>query len=182
MDTTSQDATGEPEARPADILTARLRLVPLKRADLDDLAQMYSDPDVMLGSSGVAAARSRGDSEEWLRHTLVSPAAPFHCTFRVEGRGDGGFLGRCGLRPDSEAAETEIAFAFVRAAWGRGIATEAAHATLEWGRANGLKRVIGCVLASNIGSQRVLEKIGMRRVGETPTADGPVVLLEMNLV
>jgi RimJ/RimL family protein N-acetyltransferase len=169
-------------ARPAEILTARLRLVPLKPADLDDLARMYADPEVMLGSSGVGSVRSREDSAEWLRHTLTSPIAPFHRTFRVEDRGDGGFLGRCGLRPESEAPETELAFAFIRAAWGRAIATEAARAILEWGITNGLQRVTSCALASNIGSQRVLEKVGMRRVGETPTAYGPLVRFEMDLV
>src|SRR6266571_4374186 len=97
-----------PPARSAEILTARLRLVPLKPADLDDLARMYADPEVMVGSSGVGSVRSREDSAEWLRHTLVTPTAPFHRTFRVEDRGDGGFLGRCGLRPESEAPETEL--------------------------------------------------------------------------
>jgi RimJ/RimL family protein N-acetyltransferase len=181
MYATSPGATGQPNGRPAEILTARLRLVPLKPADLGDLAQMYSDPDVMLGSSGVAAARSREDSEEWLRHALATSKGPFHRTFRVECRGDGAFVGRCGLRPDSKAPETELALAFVQAAWGRGIATEAAQAILEWGRTKGLKRVIACVLASNMGSQRVLVKIGMRRVGERPAPYGPLVLFEMDL-
>ncbi len=155
--------------------------MPLQPADLDNLAQMYADPEVMLGSSGVAAARSRKDSEAWLRQALASPTAPYHRTFRVESRGDGSFLGRCGLRPESETRETELAFAFVRAAWGRGIATEAAQALLEWGRTNGLERVVACVLAGNMGSQRVLEKIGMRRVGDTPAAHGPLVLFWMDL-
>jgi len=101
--------------------------------------------------------------------------------FRVEHRGDGGSLGRCGLRPDSETPETELAFAFVRAAWGRGIATEAARAVLAWAITNGLQRVTGRALASNIGFQRVLEKVGMRRADERPTAQGPLVLFDMDL-
>lgn len=142
---------------------------------------MYADPEVMLGSSGVPVARSREESVEWLTRTLVSQTADFHHTFRVEHRADGKFLGRCGLRPDSEAPETELAFAFARAAWGRGIATEAARAILEWGIANGLQRVVSCALANNGRSQRVLEKVGMLRTGERPTAYGPLVLFEMDL-
>lgn len=78
-----------------EIITPRLRLIPLKLADLDDLAQMYADPEVMRGSSGVAAPRSREDSVEWLTRTLVTPAERSHRTFRVERRDDETFLGRC---------------------------------------------------------------------------------------
>ena len=70
-----------PPARPAEILTARLRLVPLKPADLDDLARMYADPEVMLGSSGVGSVRSReirrsGSGTPWSsrQHRSTAPS------------------------------------------------------------------------------------------------------------
>jgi ribosomal-protein-alanine N-acetyltransferase len=149
-----------------DILTPRLFLKPLSADDLDDLAALYADPEVMRGSSGVAAPRDRAESAAWLTGTLSVPNEAAWVTFRVEGRGTGAFLGRCGLRPVQTGDDTELAYAFARRAWGRGIATEAAEAVVTHGFDAGLTRLVACALASNPASQPVLEKVGMRRVRE----------------
>ncbi len=165
-----------------EILTSRLRLRPLSITDLEALVDMYADPEVMVGSSGEALARSRQESTEWLEHALSTsgPAAGFE-TFRVEERDGGAFLGRCGLRPDRRSPNAELAYAFARRAWGRGIATEAARATIAWGAAAGLTRIVGCVLASNRASQRVLAKVGMVLVADEPTAVGSLLRYQMSL-
>jgi RimJ/RimL family protein N-acetyltransferase len=160
-----------------EILTSRLRLTPLSLDDFEELAAMYSDPEVMLGSSGAAAPRGSDESMEWLNRALsTSGADSGRETFRVDDRANGRFLGRCGLRPDEQTSEAELAYAFVRSAWGHGVATEAARAVLAWGSAAGVTRVVSCVLASNIASQRVLEKVGMARIGERPTPEGTLLL------
>jgi RimJ/RimL family protein N-acetyltransferase len=165
-----------------EILTKRLRLTPLSADDFDELAAMYSDPEVMLGSSGAAVPRTRVESMEWLTRILTSSSAGVgRQTFRVDERDTGAFLGRCGLRPDAHTLHTELAYAFVRRAWGRGVATEAAEAVLEWGCSAGVTRVVGCVLAANIASRRVLEKVGMKRVGERPIPEGTLLLYETTL-
>ncbi len=162
-----------------EILTRRLRLTPLSAWDLDALREMYADPDVMLGSSGVAVARTHQETAEWLHRTLTtSSPRSGHETFRVEDSRSGLFLGRCGLRPDRDSFTTELAYAFVRQAWGRGIATESALATVRWGFAGGLTEVTSCALADNLASRRVLEKIGMRRVGEASTQTGALIRYE----
>ena len=162
-----------------EILTTRLRLTPLSADDFEELAAMYSDPEVMLGSSGAAVPRTREESIEWLRRTLASSRADVgRQTFRVDERETGAFLGRCGLRPDTHTSDTELAYAFIRRAWGRGIATEAAKAVLEWGSSAGVTRVVGCVLATNIASQRVLENVGMVRIGERPILEGMLLLYD----
>jgi [ribosomal protein S5]-alanine N-acetyltransferase len=165
-----------------EILTTRLRLTPLSADDFDELAAMYSDPEVMFGSSGAAVPRTREESMEWLNRTLASSCAKFgRETFRVDERDSSAFLGRCGLRPDVHTPDTELAFAFVRSAWGRGIATEAAKAVLEWGSSAGVTRVVGCVLANNLASQRVLEKVGLARIGERQILEGTLLLYEATL-
>ena len=46
--------------------------------------------------------------------------------------------------------------------WGQGIATEASIPILKYGFEKlGLKRIIGIAMPDNIGSNRVLEKIGL---------------------
>ena len=53
-------------------------------------------------------------------------------------------------------------FLFARGVWGKGFATEAGQASMQYGfQELGLESVVGIVHLENKASQRVLEKIGM---------------------
>lgn len=81
---------------------------------------------------------------------------------------DGGeLIGNCGIRRTSAAAhEADIGYEFSPEHWGHGYATEAAKAMLAFGfNTLGLHRVWAECVADNIGSIRVLEKIGMQQEG-----------------
>jgi RimJ/RimL family protein N-acetyltransferase len=74
---------------------------------------------------------------------------------------DGGFAGRAGIRHImvDDIDEIEIAYAFTRACWGQGFASEIAIALTEIGLARfALPSLIGIVYAGNAASRRVLEK------------------------
>ena len=91
------------------------------------------------------------------------------------------FLGVCLLVPiacsgmdpsdfDARGPEIEIGYWIAREAWGQGYAPEAARAVLRWAMSDSgaaLERVIAVTHPAHERSQRVLERIGMRRVGET---------------
>ena len=50
--------------------------------------------------------------------------------------------------------------------WGKGLATEAARAVIGWAfQTSGINRVFAYCDPRNVGSWRVMEKIGMRREG-----------------
>jgi RimJ/RimL family protein N-acetyltransferase len=85
----------------------------------------------------------------------------------VEWRDTPGFLGWCGLFPLEDSGLIEIGYRYVRAAWGQGVATEAARAVLDYGfRALALDPIVAVADPDNRGSHRVLEKIGLRSAGE----------------
>jgi RimJ/RimL family protein N-acetyltransferase len=95
----------------------------------------------------------------------------------------GGFAGRAGLRwtaVEGEAA-VELAWTVEPARQGRGLATEAARAGLELGRAQGIERIVALVLAENVASRRVAEKIGMELDGEAEHAGLPHLLYRCSL-
>ena len=76
--------------------------------------------------------------------------------------GNQDLIGWNGLQYLPETGETEVGFLISRAYWNRGLTTEGAKASLDFGfdRLH-LKRIIGLVHPENFASQRVLLKIGM---------------------
>ncbi len=80
----------------------------------------------------------------------------------IERKADGAVLGYCGLvegGPETEG-EPELAFELLRRHWGRGYATEASSAVLDWARSSGHERLWASVWDWNTASRRVLAKVG----------------------
>ena len=80
----------------------------------------------------------------------------------IVARDDGQVVGWCGLEYLPELGETEVGYLLSRRTWGRGYATDAARAAVDYGfEKAALPGIIGLVHPDNIGSIRVLEKCGM---------------------
>ena len=80
---------------------------------------------------------------------------------------DNRVIGSCGIRrkPDNDW-EGDIGYELAPKYWGRGYATEAALAIVDFGfRELGLHRVSSWCIADNAASARVLEKVGLRLEG-----------------
>ena len=79
----------------------------------------------------------------------------------------GQLIGNCGLRLQSDSTiEADIGYELSPAHWGQGYATEAAQVMVNLGFTEfGLHRISAHCLADNVGSARVLEKVGMQLEG-----------------
>jgi RimJ/RimL family protein N-acetyltransferase len=87
--------------------------------------------------------------------------------FAVEVRATGELAGFTGLSVPHYLPEVlpavEIGWRLGRSFWGRGLATEAARAALDFGLTDrGLERIISVVQVGNDASERVMNKLGMR--------------------
>lgn len=70
------------------------------------------------------------------------------------------FIGWCGLKYNEED-EIDIGFRFFQKEWGKGYATEASKATIEYGVSTlNMKHFVGRAAKENTASIKVLEKIG----------------------
>jgi ribosomal-protein-alanine N-acetyltransferase len=75
--------------------------------------------------------------------------------------------GRCGLQHYETSDEIELSYALAPDLWGQGLMLEAAKASLDFGFLTlALPRIIATVRSANARSHRVLEKLGMRPVGQ----------------
>jgi ribosomal-protein-alanine N-acetyltransferase len=152
--------------------TARLRCRHWRDSDLQALEDVYGDTDAMRWV-GDGEPLSREGCERWLEVTAGNYRTRGYGMFALEDRASGEVVGFCGLVHPGGQVEPEIKYALRRAAWGRGLATEAVCGLLAHGfAAHGLKRVIATVAPLNHASQRVLAKAGMREIAARRNGDG----------
>ncbi len=140
--------------------TPRLLLRPFLPEDAPGLLELNNDPEVQ---------RFTGDPpfpslEAARRFVLEYPEyrRTGYGRWAVLQKTDGAFLGWCGLKLNEEE-EVDLGFRFLRRYRGRGYATEAAAACLDYGfRTLNLPEIVGRAMTENVASIRVLEKIGLQ--------------------
>jgi RimJ/RimL family protein N-acetyltransferase len=142
--------------------TTRLRLRPWREGDLEPYLGLTSDPEVM---------RYLGYGETADREAAWRQIALFigHWHLRgfgfwaVDEKASGEFVGRVGLWQPAGWPGIEVGWALARRHWGKGFASEAALATLEWGfRRLGPPQIVSLIYRENVRSIRVAERIGER--------------------
>ncbi|MBU9722747.1 MULTISPECIES: GNAT family N-acetyltransferase [Bacillaceae] len=90
------------------------------------------------------------------------------CWFVVR-KSDGEVIGDIGFKgkPDKNKV-VEVGYGLLEEYWNKGYATEAVGALIHWAlNTPTVERVKAETLQNNHGSIRVLEKLGMKKVGET---------------
>jgi len=136
--------------------------------DRDGYLALFGDPDVerWLRPPPLEPFREAeildllsGDGEHWATHGF-GPWAIFE-------RGSEELVGRGGLRwtEIDDRLVIELPWAIRSDRWGRGYASEAALAAIDWAREMEVEEVVALVRAENAASRSVAEKAGMSRAG-----------------
>jgi RimJ/RimL family protein N-acetyltransferase len=150
--------------------TERLVVRTFEDRDAEAWIAMLSDPEVQrflpLGPAPTTETFERAIES---RHEMESSIG--YAVWAVEDPLTSTFIGQCGLRPaksmdENAGSEIDLAYHFARVSWNKGYATEAAVAVLAHGLGPlGLDSIMGVVVPENVGSWRVMEKIGMHYEG-----------------
>jgi RimJ/RimL family protein N-acetyltransferase len=153
--------------------TLRLRLDPLSGSHADSLYAIYREPEVRRFLITCPSNRAEFDR-------IFDRAVRFgetHGMWAIIDPASVALIGRVGFFAFGELARPEIAILLSRRFWGRGLATEAAAASLTYGLAHhGWAEVIGIARPANHAAIRVLTKLGMRREREIELGSGPAVV------
>ena len=161
--------------------TARLRLREWDDEDKDRFYQVMNRPEVMQHLGGMQTP------EEWsaaYQRVIGFQREYGHTFWIVEDKASGEILGFCGLKRvnspgagDALAGMAEIGWRLRKSAWGKGIAKEAAIATLDLAFDRfGYDRVIAMTIPANVGSEGLMKRLGMtrcRNLDFTDTRFGP---------
>jgi RimJ/RimL family protein N-acetyltransferase len=166
--------------RAPSITTGRLLLRRWSAEDIEPFAAMCSDAEVMryIGSGSTrtpeqAARAIQAYERQW--------DARGYGLFAVELLDRNRLIGFAGLSEPDFLPEimpaVEAGWRFAREHWGRGYATEAARAVLEFGLVQlGLPEIVSIHQVGNEASARVIEKLGLHFDRETldPSCGRPV--------
>ncbi len=155
---------------PKNIQTKRLLMNSLTLEDFADLRLLHSNIEVMKHITG--QVRTEEQTTKGLNQLVADGLLnTFLGQWMVRLRDSNEFIGSYILRNPATVESTEgieIGFSFLPHTWGKGYATEATQAVIDYAKRENLaQRIIGLVDPHNPSSRRVLEKAGMVKVGET---------------
>jgi RimJ/RimL family protein N-acetyltransferase len=146
--------------------TERLVLRRLCTGDAPFIREVLNDPSFVrnVGDKGV---RSDEDAAAYIQKGPVASYERFSFgLYAVELKTTGEPIGICGLLKRDSLPDADIGFALLPKFWSKGYAFESAAAVITYAtNLLGLKRILAITLPDNIGSIRVLEKIGLRFEG-----------------
>jgi ribosomal-protein-alanine N-acetyltransferase len=149
-----------------ELRTDRLLMRRWREEDLAPFAALNADPVVM---EHFPSRVDRAQSDAFVVDRIEA-------TFRERGYGlwavevvaSGDFIGFVGLNPTNFDAHftpaVEVGWRLAAAYWGRGYATEAARRAVAYGLEDvGLAEIVSFTATTNVRSERVMQRIGMRR-------------------
>ena len=145
--------------------TTRLILRRFTEADVDDLVELDSDPDVMRYING-----GRPTPREEIADDILPAYLRYHEKWEAFGfwaaieKSTGDFVGWFHFLPqdDSNLDVVELGYRLRKSSWGMGLATEGSRALIDKGfRDLGTKRVFAETMVVNTASRRVMEKAGL---------------------
>lgn len=161
------------------IQTARLRLVPISAFMAEDLEALFATPRFR---------RYLCDDEimprSWIDQTIVKSEALFASSglgiwalYPVQ---QTRLVGICGFFDFFDPPERELIFGLAHASWGKGYATEAAHAVVRYGFEElNMREIKAHVDVPNTASHRVLERIGFQKEAEVVREGSPLLCFRL---
>lgn len=142
------------------LTTERLILRPFREEDAAALFALSQDPDVVrfVGDRRVPTLQESWRAVAgWLGHWTLRA----YGQWAIEELSTGAFVGRAGIINPAEWPGPEVGYLLGKAWWGRGFATEAARAAMNWGFSEiGFDELISLIDPANAASIAVATRLG----------------------
>lgn len=142
------------------IETERLILRSFRASDLEPYYEMMADADItryLMSGEPMSRHDAWRSIATMAGHWILSG----HGQWALEEKASGDFVGRCGIIEPEGWPDKEIGWVLHKKAWGKGYATEAARAGLNYAfNVMKLDRIISLIQPGNEPSVAVAERIG----------------------
>lgn len=148
------------------LTTSRLVLRPFTLADALDVQRLAGDREVASTTLRIPHPYQDGMAEEWIGTHADKFAKDEGISLAVTLLDGGRLIGAVGLEICKAHARAELGYWIGKLYWGKGFASEAAKALVDYGfKMAGLNRIYAHHLVRNPASGRVMIRIGMRHEG-----------------
>jgi len=150
------------------LTSARLGFRNWRESDLSEFAKINADPDVM---EHFPKPLTEEETSEFIDRLIRHYQKHGFNYFATEVIATGELIGFIGLALQQYESEftpaIDIGWRLKRSAWAKGYATEGAKRCLEFGFDElKLDKVISTCPSTNTRSEKVMQKIGMKKIGE----------------
>lgn len=151
-----------------ELSTERTRLRLINLSDLNAIHTLHALPETdAFNALGIPSniEETKSIIEPWIAENQSDTCASF--TFAIEDKSDNEFIGLFGLKIGSaKYKRAEVWYKIHPNYWNKGIATEVLAKVIDYGFDDlNLHRIQAGCAVENIGSIKVLEKVGMIREG-----------------
>jgi RimJ/RimL family protein N-acetyltransferase len=148
------------------LTTDRLVLRPFAPDDLDELAVIHAEESFWWYP--LRAAMSKEETAGFLERVIGRYGSDGFGIEALIDRATGSLIGWAGLAVPHFLPEilpaVEVGWRLARAQWGRGLATEAGAAAVDFGfTSGGLSRIVSIYEPENAASGRVMDRLGFTR-------------------
>ncbi|HHY45555.1 MAG TPA: GNAT family N-acetyltransferase [Firmicutes bacterium] len=142
--------------------TERLEVRPFELSDVEDAYLYLSDPLVMK------FVELPFDLEKTRDFIMAHGMTAEPRVYALAERATGKLIGHVVFHRFEDDSVFELGWILSRSAWGRGYALEVSRALMDHAfRIMGLSKVVVEAVPDNVNAKKVIEKLGMRREGET---------------
>jgi RimJ/RimL family protein N-acetyltransferase len=152
--------------------TERLRIRGFEFTDLDAFAELCADP-IAMQYMGDGETLDRETVERWIGICHKKYAERGYGTSAIVEKDSGKFIGFCGVIRSPENDYDEIIYGFAQNSWGKGYATEAAAAMLDYVFGiSELSEIYATIHAKNEASLKMMAKLKMEYEKTVMEEDG----------
>ena len=145
--------------------TDRLRLEESTLADGSFCYELMNSPNWIrfIGDRGI---KTVSDAEKYIQNSHINSYKEHGFgLWKMVLKSENQSIGFCGLLKRPHLEYSDIGFAIFPRYEGQGLVSEAAHATMKYAKSKlGLTTILGVTDTENIGSQKILQKIGLEFV------------------
>lgn len=150
--------------------TERLLMRPLKFSDAETFIEMNNNPNVNVYLRN--PIQTKTESEQYIQKIIQEYQKNGIARFAVILKKTNTLIGFSGLKyrdkiENNHSNFYDLGYRFAEKHWHNGFATEAAVAWLEYGfKTMKLSTIHACAVSNNIGSNKVLQKVGFEFVNQ----------------
>jgi ribosomal-protein-alanine N-acetyltransferase len=141
--------------------TPRLILREFEETDFESLFSLDTDADVMKYINfGVPRSDEeiKDNLQKYIDYYSICPGLGYFAAVTYANE----FLGLTALKHLDYTDEIEIGYRFLKKYWGKGYASEASGALMNYGfNKKNLERIVAVTMHENSASKRIMEKLGM---------------------